>query len=137
MKARFLNFVRTYWRLALADMLVVFGSLLLQWIFTDRNAPHGTDARLFVVMTLYLLVGVPALMVLHGILSRRIWKKIWAPHVILFVILWFGLPALYHGEYFLEQLFSLNNCLWSGACTAISLISSLITGGIIRIRNAR
>ena len=122
---RVVRFLLRYLFVVLADILFV---LNLQMVYQHLDGP-SPEAYLG-PNGLYVLLAVPLYILLRGVLSRLVTKCAVIPNAIMVVTMWI---ITFFLQFRWQDLFDRNRLLLFAAFFGASTVSSLITGGIIRI----
>ena len=119
MKQRIALFIRTYGAFFLADVLLIVGFAVTSVLFWGVVL-SSSDILSFTVRDVYLLFGFPLFAAVHGIIAGIFAKKFWTPHLLLFVVVWFGLP-LAEGNFRWNDIVSLQAVVWPVILFVVSI----------------
>ncbi len=125
MKVRFLNFLKKYKICFLLSVIMVMGlSLTTRYAYLYESGDYIS----FDLRELYLVCIVPLYSIAYGCLSYTIFKKIWFPQLIIFVI-----AFAYWFRFDTETLDWPGTYIWSVYPVVFSLVGTFITAFIFSI----
>lgn len=104
---------------------IVFNVILWTSLLNDDTT--GGYAN-FSFGEIWLMFGTPLYFALRGVCSRLTLKSIWIPNLVMFASFLLGFPIVF------EQIDILEGFYIALATSLVSLLSSLITSGILRLK---
>ena len=120
MKKIFLNFLYKYRYCFLTNF--VFVLCFAASFVIDGPVSEGG----FEVADIFMFLVIPLYSIFYGVLTNRYIKRIFIPNLILFVIVWVGVPIL-NLRFHLSVFFSLQAIIWPCIMMFFSIISSLLS----------
>ena len=127
MKKAGLRSIRKCVYFLLADIVFLASVLIICILFGNI-----TNVGLLSNAEMYIIFGTPLYLMLRGILSRIIVQRVWLPNIVFYAVIWLSLPVI-SGEFSLDLLFTPEGLLFATVLFLIPTITSLITGGIMRL----
>ncbi len=128
MKKYFLKFLYTYRYCFLADFI-----FLLCFVTSFEIEGYVSEGG-FKVADVFMLLVIPLYSIFYGVLTNRYIKKIFIPNLILFVIVWIGVP-IFNLRFHPRDVFSLQAVIWPCIMMVFSIISSFFVSYLRSIKS--
>ena len=117
--------IKKYLCLILIDVTIAVGIVIICGLYS--NVAYS---ELFSVAEACLILGVPAYLLLRGILSRIFLQRVWLPNLILFAEIWLVIIC---AEMRIDVEIALQGFIGAFVFFVIASVISLITGGVLRL----